>query len=135
MNEPASESAPEVVMLVDGLHERGTISLMKPIQVYLADDDMARLKAWARERGATASDVVREAVRAIVRSHDPDPFFAAAGMLSGLGDASVNHDRLVVEAEESARAVKVSKPGNPTKRRGARAVRGHRGVAGVPRSR
>lgn len=146
MNQPEQEdqveAEPDVVMLIDGLHERATIPFMKPLQVYLADDDMARLKAWARDRNATASDVVREAVRAIVRSHDPDPFFAAAGMLDGLGDASVHHDRLVVEAEESARVQQASPKsknarakGGTAQRGGARPVRRHRGVARLPRSR
>ena len=104
------------------------LQIMKPIQVYVTDRDLAALKAWARARHASVSDVVRGAVHAIVHSQERDPFLAAIGMLSGLGNASVDHDRLIVEAEERVRGEGKAKHRRPNP------VRGHRGMARTARS-
>lgn len=58
---------------------------MKPLQVYLDDVELARLDAWARERGWTKSQAVRAAVRALTRPSGEDPLLQMSGMI---------HDRL-----------------------------------------
>ena len=45
----------------------------KPLQVYLADDDLERLEAFAKERGWTKSQVIRTAIRALTRRPSSDP--------------------------------------------------------------
>jgi hypothetical protein len=54
---------------------------MKPIQVYLADDEVRRLDAWAQKRGWTKSDAVRAAVRALTASDDGDTLLGLSGMV------------------------------------------------------
>ncbi len=59
--------------------------MSRPLQVYLDDDDLDRLDAWARERGWTKSHTIRVAVRALLRAeHSDDPLLAASGMIDGL---------------------------------------------------
>ena len=41
--------------------------MTKPLQVYLEDEDLERLEAFARERGWTKSQAIRTAVRALTR--------------------------------------------------------------------
>jgi hypothetical protein len=79
----------------------------RPLQVYLEEADLARLEAWARERGWTKSQAVRLAIRALTRSPAEDPLLSASGMIDGLtADASQHFDRYLAEtfvAEKSAR--------------------------------
>jgi Arc/MetJ family transcription regulator len=67
--------------------------MSKPVQVYLDDDDLARLERCSRERGWTKSQVVRAALRALTRTPERDPLLAASGMIDGLpADASERFD-------------------------------------------
>ena len=80
---------------------------MKPLQVYLDEQDLARLEAWARERKWTKSQAIRAAVRALTRRHAADPLLDLSGYLEGLpADLSENFDRYLNEtfvAEPQAR--------------------------------
>ena len=58
--------------------------MSKPLQVYLDEQDLHRLDAWARARGWTKSQTIRAAVRALVRTGDDEPLLAASGMIDGL---------------------------------------------------
>jgi hypothetical protein len=59
--------------------------MSKPLQVYLDDDDLDRLDAWARARGWTKSQTIRAAVRALLRAEiADDPLLTASGMIDGL---------------------------------------------------
>ena len=58
--------------------------MSRPLQVYLDDDDLARLEAWSRNKGCTKSAVVRAAIRAFTRPSERDPLLAASGMIDGL---------------------------------------------------
>jgi hypothetical protein len=100
------------------------IHFMIPVQVYFTDREAARLAAWAKKRKASKSDVVRQAVRAIVQSEEEDPFFAAMGMFAGgPRDLSVHFDHYAVEADRAKRKAQHRKP---------KPVRRHRRVARVP---
>jgi hypothetical protein len=80
--------------------------MARPLQVYLDDQDLRRLDAWARERGWTKSQAVRLAIRALTRSAVEDPLLELSGDLDGLPeDLSENFDRYLNEtyvAERSA---------------------------------
>jgi Ribbon-helix-helix protein, copG family len=80
--------------------------MARPLQVYLDDQDLQQLDAWARERGWTKSQAVRVAIRALTRRPVEDPLLELSGDLEGLPeDLSVNFDRYVNEtyvAEPSA---------------------------------
>jgi hypothetical protein len=78
---------------------------MKPLQVYVDDTDLARLDAWARERGWTKSRAVRAAIRALTRRAGDDPLLAASGVLEGLpSDVSERFDRYLQEALDGTQA-------------------------------
>jgi hypothetical protein len=81
--------------------------MSRPLQVYLDDDDLDRLDAWARQRGWTKSQAIRAAVRALTRLPSQDPILELSGILEGLpADLSANFDRYLGEtyvAEGSAR--------------------------------
>ncbi|MEA2626732.1 MAG: hypothetical protein QOD06_2777 [Candidatus Binatota bacterium] len=82
--------------------------MMKPLQVYLDEEDLGRLEEWARTRGWTKSQAVRAAIRALTRPRGADPILALSGMIDGLPeDASEHFDRYLDEtyvvAEGSAR--------------------------------
>jgi hypothetical protein len=78
----------------------------RPVQVYLDDDDLARLEAWARRRGWTKSQAVRVAIRALTRAPADDPVLELSGDIDGLPeDLSENFDRYLAQtfvAESSA---------------------------------
>jgi Ribbon-helix-helix protein, copG family len=66
----------------------------RPLQVYLDDEDLARLEAWARGRGWTKSQAVRVAIRALTRVAADDPLLELSGDIDGLPeDLSRNFDR------------------------------------------
>lgn len=70
----------------------------RPLQVYVDEDDLARLEAWARQRGWTKSQAVRAAIRALTRPSAEDPVLEVSGMLDGLPeDVSVSFDRYLDE--------------------------------------
>jgi len=58
--------------------------MTKPIQVYLDEDDLERLEAFARGRGWTKSQAIRVAIRALTRPPADDPLLELAGDIDGL---------------------------------------------------
>ena len=81
--------------------------MRKPLQVYLEEEDLARLEAWAAERGWSKSQAIRAAVRGLTRVPVEDPLLELSGDIEGLPvDASTNLHRYLDEtyvAEPSAR--------------------------------
>jgi hypothetical protein len=73
--------------------------MSKPLQVYLDEVDLKRLEAWAQQRGWTKSQVVRAALRALIRPPAEDPILELSGDIDhGLpADASVNFDKYLNE--------------------------------------
>jgi len=72
--------------------------MTRPLQVYLDEQDLQRLDAWARERGWTKSQAVRVAIRALTRQPAEDPLLELSGTLDGLPeDLSENFDRYLNE--------------------------------------
>lgn len=72
--------------------------MTKPLQVYLDDDDLQRLEAFARERGWTKSQTVRAALRALTRPRAEDPLLELSGDIDGLpADLAENFDRYLDE--------------------------------------
>ena len=90
--------------------------MSKPLQVYLDEDDLQRLDAWARERGWTKSQAVRAAVRALTRRPAGDPLLELSGDIDGLpSDLSESfqrylHETFVVEPRTPYRARRAGKP-------------------------
>jgi hypothetical protein len=71
---------------------------MKPLQVYMDEDDLARLDAWSRRHGMNKSQAIRAAVRAITRVADEDPLLGLSGSIQGLPqDASARIDDYLQE--------------------------------------
>jgi hypothetical protein len=69
-----------------------------PLQVYLDDDDVARLESFAHARGWTKSQVIRAAIRALTRGQGQDPLLELSGDIDGLPpDLSQNFDRHLSE--------------------------------------
>jgi hypothetical protein len=58
--------------------------MARRLQVYLDEQDLARLEAWARGRGWTKSQAIRAAVRALTRPPDEDPLLELSGDIDGL---------------------------------------------------
>lgn len=72
--------------------------MSRPFQVYLDDEDLARLEAWTRQRGWTKSQAVRVAIRALTRSPANEPLLELSGDIDGLPeDLSENFDRYLNE--------------------------------------
>jgi hypothetical protein len=72
--------------------------MARPLQVYLEEDDLERLEAWARERGWTKSQAIRAAVRALTRQPAEDPLLELSGSIDGLpADLGENFDRYLNE--------------------------------------
>lgn len=96
---------------------------MKPLQVYLNDEDLAGLDAWSRERGMTKSQAIRAAVRALTREHDEDPILSLSGIVHDRlpADCSKNFDRYLQEtfvAESAATyTARRQRPAKPRPRR------------------
>jgi hypothetical protein len=77
---------------------------MKPLQVYLENQELERLENWARARRWTKSEAVRVAVRALTRPPAEDPLLGLSGMVHGLPrDASVRFDRYLDETFRAKR--------------------------------
>lgn len=71
---------------------------MKPLQVYMNEDELARLDAWSRRHGMNKSQAIRAAVRAITRVADEDPLLGLSGSIQGLPqDASARLDDYLQE--------------------------------------
>ena len=72
--------------------------MSRPFQVYLDDKDLARLEAWAHQRGWTKSQAVRVAIRALTRSPADEPLLELSGDIDGLPeDLSEHFDRYLNE--------------------------------------
>jgi hypothetical protein len=70
-----------------------------PLQVYLDDDDVARLESFASERGWTKSQVIRAAIRALTRGGAQDPVLDLSGDIDGLPpELSADFDRHLNES-------------------------------------
>lgn len=88
--------------------------IMKPLQVYMDDAELARLETWSRARGWTKSQAVRAAVRALTSPRAEDPLLAASGMIHGLPpDCSERFHRYLEETF-------VAEAASPYRRRGRR---------------
>jgi hypothetical protein len=76
--------------------------MIKPLQVYVEEDELQRLDSWARARGWSKSQAVRLAIRALVRS-GVAPRDSALLSLSGMiadglpADLSENFDHYLHE--------------------------------------
>jgi len=95
--------------------------MTKPLQVYLDENDLERLDAWARERGWTKSQAIRAAVRALTRRPTEDPLLELSGDIDGLpADLSTNFQRYLDEtfvAESPAPyRTRRRRPGPPVRR-------------------
>jgi hypothetical protein len=94
--------------------------MSRPLQVYIEEEDLARLEAWSRERGWTKSQAVRAAVRALTRPRNADPLLDASGMIDELPpDLSRQFDRYL----EETFVAKTTVPGRPAARRTGKRVR------------
>lgn len=95
--------------------------MARPLQVYLDDQDLERLEAWARRRGWTKSQAVRVAVRALTRPPADDPLLELSGDIDGLpDDLSERFDRYLNEtfvAEPLARSRARRRRARPVVRR------------------
>jgi hypothetical protein len=95
--------------------------MTRPLQVYLDDDDLERLEAFARERGWTKSQAVRAAIRALTRRPADDPLLELSGDIEGLPeDLTENFDRYL---NETFVAEKPSPRYRTGRRRGSKAAR------------
>jgi hypothetical protein len=71
---------------------------MKPLQVYMNEDELARLDAWSRRHGMNKSQAVRAALRAITREPEEDSLLGLSGSIQGLPpDASARIDDYLQE--------------------------------------
>lgn len=92
---------------------------MKPMQVYLDDDDAARLDEWSRAHNLTKSDAVRLAVRALTQQRKvSDPVLSLSGMLHDdlPVDVAERFDRYLQETFVAERPA-AYKPGRPSRTR------------------
>jgi len=72
--------------------------MTRPLQVYLDDQDLQRLEAFARSRGWTKSHAIRAAIRALTKESPSDPLLDLSGDIDGLPpDLSRNFHRYLNE--------------------------------------
>ena len=94
---------------------------MKPLQVYVEDDELARLEAWSRQRGMTKSQALRAAIRALTRPPEEDPLLSLSGMVHDRlpPDCSEQFDRYLQETfvAEPAASYKKRRPSTRTRTR------------------
>lgn len=94
--------------------------MARPLQVYLDEQDIDRLEAWARARGWTKSQAIRAAVRALTRRAADDPVLELSGDIDGLpADLSEGFDRYLDETfvAESPAPYRARRRSRPTVRR------------------
>ncbi len=73
--------------------------MIKPLQIYMDEHELALLSAWARERGWTKSRAVRAAIRALTRAQEKDTLMQGCGMIDGLpADLSERIDEYLGES-------------------------------------
>jgi hypothetical protein len=72
---------------------------MKPLQVYVAEEELARLDEWAKTRRMTKSQAIRAAIRALTTPAESDPLLSLSGMVHDRlpADVSENFDRYLQE--------------------------------------
>lgn len=59
--------------------------MVRPLQVYLDDEDFDRLDSFAASRGWSKSQAVRLAIRALTKpAEEQDPLLGLSGMIDGL---------------------------------------------------
>jgi hypothetical protein len=91
---------------------------MKPLQVYFAEPELARLDAWARKRGVTKSQAVRAAVRILTRAPDDDPILGMSGMIDlGPADLSERVDDYLEETHVAEGSPAYARRGRSIRRR------------------
>lgn len=81
---------------------------MKPIQVYLRQDQIEPLRAEAARRGVSLAELVRQGMDRLLAEVpvEEDPLWKIVGIMdSGMGDLAENHDKYLTEiyARESER--------------------------------
>lgn len=70
---------------------------VKPLQVMVADDELARLERWSRRRGWSKSQTIRFAIRALTNGRG---IMSASGMIEGLPpDLSERVDAYLSDAQ------------------------------------
>lgn len=76
-----------------------TMIIMKPLQVYVDDAELARLEGWARARRMSKSQAIRAAIRALTRRADDDPVLSLSGIVDDRlpADVSEHFDRYLQE--------------------------------------
>jgi hypothetical protein len=85
--------------------------MIRPLQVYLDDEDFARLEKWAGDRGWTKSQAVRVALRVVTRDREEDPLLSASGMIDSLPeDLSGQIDRYLKETFVAEKRSRYKKP-------------------------
>jgi len=67
------------------------VGIMKPLQVYVDDAELARLEEWARGRRMSKSQAIRAAIRALTQRADDDAILSLSGTV---------HDRLPADVSE-----------------------------------
>ena len=81
---------------------------MKPIQVYLRQDQIDPLRAEAKRRGISLAELVRQGVDRLLEEApvEEDPLWKIVGIMdSGVGDLAEKHDKYLTEiyAQEGKR--------------------------------
>jgi hypothetical protein len=93
--------------------------MIKPLQVYLDEDDLRRLDDFARQRGWTKSHTIRAAVRALTNQPAGDPLLDLSGDIDGLpADLAEQFDKRLNEtfvAEPFPATYRASRRGRTTK--------------------
>jgi hypothetical protein len=86
--------------------------MTRPLQVFLEDEEFARLDKWASERGWSKSQAVRAALRALTHVPEEDPILSASGMIDALPeDLSEHLDRYLQETFVAERKPRYRKTG------------------------
>ena len=73
---------------------------MKPIQVYLRQDQIDPLRAEAKRRGVSLAELVRQGVDRLLEEApvEEDPLWKIVGIMdSGVGDLAEKHDKYLTE--------------------------------------
>ena len=79
---------------------------VKPIQVYLRQDQIESLRSEAKRRGVSLAELVREGVDHVLQEApvEENPLWNIVGIMdSGVGNLAENHDQYLAEvyAEEN----------------------------------
>ena len=89
------------------------LRIMKPLQVYVDDAELARLEEWARGRRMSKSQAIRAAIRALTQRADDDPLLSLSGMVHDRlpADVSAHFDRYLQETFVAEPPVSYTKRG------------------------